>query len=29
MGSRKFYVHPINLPEDAAIVDHEQKVGMN
>ena len=23
----RFYVHPINLPEDAAIVDHEQKVG--
>ena len=22
----RFYVHPINLPEDAAIVDHEQKV---
>ena len=23
----RFYVHPINLPEDAAIIDHEQKVG--
>ncbi len=23
----RFYVHPIDLPEDAAIVDHEQKVG--
>ena len=23
----RFYVHPINLPDDAAIVDHEQKVG--
>ena len=23
----RFYVHPINLPDDAVIVDHEQKVG--